>query len=257
MILKLRKRAELVNWLLEFSQRKDLKDLSEKEVNDLKGELGKHLYKEEYQLKNAFNESSKVPTELILASDKVDWANVDLQELADDTLKFFKENLLTPNNLPGQNFTVYIGKSEIDSVAVSIEREGKITWYNYSMLNLEIFQTIESRIMEWIHGCTLNSFHQCKNPECTKWFFNPSAKEQLYCSRSCLWQHKSRETRERGGEEYKREQRIRMQFTYTAAKELPIKSTMRAYMKKQGLEESKIDKWLEWWEQKTKKNKEK
>lgn len=257
MILKLRERAALVNWLLEFSQRKDLKGLPEKEVNDLKGELRKHLYGEEYQLKNAFNESGKFPTEIILESDKVNWPNMDLQKLADDTLKFFRDNLLTPKNLPGQNFMVYSVESEINSVAVSIEREGKITWYNYRMLDLDITSMMKTVIMDWMHGCSLDSFHQCKNPECNQWFFNPSAKEQLYCSRSCLWQHKSKETRKRGGEKYKRDQRIRMQFTYTAAKELPIKTTMRAYMKKQGLEESEISKWLEWWKKrKTKKNKE-
>lgn len=240
--MKLRKKTALVNRYLDFAQRKNLEKITDKkELRELNDEA------EQLCIDTTF-------------------PNIDREASAQ--MKTGKP-ALPPHKLSGMLWNFFVAK-----IIPSIPHEHNKCVVNYELDQIEVSSSLVTVagqlrysegwgrkkdpskillvwIMKLLEGCPADSFHRCNDPECRKWFFNPTKKEKHYCSKACLWRHKSEINRQK--DDYKIRQRIRMKFTYVAGSgktEEGIRKTMIKYMKDLDLSKDEIDKWLNWREQK-------
>jgi len=241
--VKLREKTALVNRYLDFAQRKNFEKITDKK-----------------ELRELNNEAELLYIAPILPHIE---AKAHTHQSGGEPL------IPPPHKLSGILWNFFF-----DKIIPSIPHEYKKIVINYELTDFEVSSKLLTvagqlqynerwdmkedpskilflRIMKLLDGCPADSFHRCKDPACQKWFFNPTKKEKHYCSKACLWRHKSEINRKK--DDYKLRQRIRMKFTYVAASgksEEGIRKTMIKYMKDLDLSKDEIDKWLKWREQK-------
>jgi len=253
--VKLREKAALVNWYLDFAQRKDLEKITDKkELQKLSDEVLSRFFHSP--------DSSRVVTLSENLADVIEGFGIPsdppydpgyLQKLSDVLWRFFafyilpgrphEEKKISGIGFPFYPFTAFEVSPKIEM------RDGQ--WHYVESWSMRPPQMAFLTIMQLLDGCPADSFRKCDDPKCQKWFFNPTKKERHYCSKACLWRHKSEINRQK--DDYKIRQRIRMKFTYVAGSgktEDCIRKTMIKYMKNLDLSQNEIDQWLNWWVQK-------
>lgn len=236
--MKLRKKTELVNWYLDFAQRKNLEKITdEKELQELNKEVERlYLYPTFGNGKVFWWPGSEYPSPHKLS--EILWNFFDSEILPSKRRKY---NDRIAYRLPGFEITLSL-------FAMAGEQ---IHYQEIWDMRKDLTEYVFIKVMELLDGCPADSFYRCKDPACQKWFFNPTKKEKHYCSKACLWRHKSKINRQK--DDYKIRQRIRMKFTYVAGSgksEEGIRKTMIKYMKDLDLSQNEIDQWLDWWKQK-------
>ncbi len=245
--MKLREKTALINKFLDFAQRENLeKIIDKKELEELNDEVEQLLI--ELTFPNISREAS-----VQMKSGKPPITPHKLSEMLWD---FFVAKIIP--SIPHEH-NKYIVNYELDQIEVSsriVTNAGQLWCSEDWRVKKDSSKIYLFWIMKLLDGCPADSFRKCEDPVCRKWFFNPTKKDKLYCSKACLWRHKSQINRQK--DDYKIRQRIRMKFTYVASSgksEGGIRKTMTKYMENLDLPQNEIDQWFDWWKQKRAKQK--
>lgn len=261
-----REKNKEVTWYLRFAFERNFKDLKRKDKEELDQEVIEKFYRPNAEVTVVtpsaesvtgwwpFQPSTPIPEKLI-------------EELS-AKLRYFFEKIVFPNNqeeTPIRSFRMIVFENKnddpvlkhrdfdpaIDHFAINPFCKAAGHWW--------VFNSIETKdpllIAQWqiiksISDCPWPCFAECAYPKCKRWFFNPRKKEQHYCSKNCSWSHKALLRKDSiNSEEYKKGQRIRVQFSRLKDKGFTpkqVKSSMAAYLKKQQLSPEEENNWLEW-----------